>query len=390
MKNLYIFAITILLLFANTSIAQNYAVGHKSITFVDPSRSDRQIDAEIYYPATSEGDNKPFVALSEGQFPALAFGHGFVMAWSAYENIWTNLVPQGFIMIFPRTESGISPSHEQFGKDLSFVLDRMAAENFLQSSFFYNRVAPLKAVMGHSMGGGAAFLAAGLSTNISAILTLAPAETNPSAIAAAGTLTIPGLIISGANDCVTPPAGNTVPMYNAMLSACKTWLSITGGSHCQMADTNLFCGIGEGTCSPSPAISRDAQHTIIDNYIGKWLKNNLKSDCVSGAAFDALIASDNAVTFQKNCLQCEDLAIASFSAKSNLAVPNPFQNEITFDLGNSEVKKVVLYDAIGKEVSSVKGIGKKSISTEKLSKGVYFYKTTEDGKQIGSGKLIKN
>ncbi len=389
MNNLYILVFGILFVCPNVIFAQNYAVGHKSTAYLDPARANRQIDCEIYYPATAAGDNQPFVPTSEGKFPVIVFGHGFVMAWSAYQNIWENLVPQGFILVFPRTEGNIAPSHEQFGKDLAFMVNKMGSENLLTSSFFFDRVAPLKAVMGHSMGGGAAFLAAAQNPDISAILTLAPAETNPSAIAAAGNLTIPALILSGANDCVTAPATNTLPMYEALQSSCKTLVNIIGASHCQMADSNFFCGVGEGTCSPAPTIDRDQQHIVINRYIGKWLKNNLKADCPSGISFDSTIAADNGVTFQKNCLQCEELSTVGFSSKNIFAVPNPFSNGITFELGNRS-GNVKLYDAFGRKILELEVNGNGTVSTENLASGVYFCTISENGKIIGREKLLKN
>ena len=72
------------------SLAQNINVGHTTITFNDPNRSGgfgngggpgRQIQTEIYYPATTSGEN---VAVANGQWPVIVFGHGFAMNWDAY------------------------------------------------------------------------------------------------------------------------------------------------------------------------------------------------------------------------------------------------------------------------------------------------------------------
>jgi predicted dienelactone hydrolase len=97
--------------------AQSFAIGHRNVIYIDPSRNNRQIETEIYYPANIAGDN---VAIAQGQFPVISFGHGFVMVWSAYQNIWSSLVPQGYIVMFPRTEGNTSPSHAEFGRDLVF------------------------------------------------------------------------------------------------------------------------------------------------------------------------------------------------------------------------------------------------------------------------------
>ena len=129
-------------------------------------------------------------------FPVIVFGHGFVMAWSAYDNIWQDLVAQGYIVAFPTTEGGLSPNHLEFGRDLSFVIAKMKTEGANnQQSLFYNHIASTSAVMGHSMGGGSAFLAAENNNNITTIVTFASAVTNPSSVTAAQNINIPAIVI---------------------------------------------------------------------------------------------------------------------------------------------------------------------------------------------------
>ncbi|HEY0090880.1 MAG TPA: hypothetical protein VGB43_00210, partial [Flavobacterium sp.] len=149
----------IILFFITSNALGQYQIGHTTINFVDPSRNDRSIETEVYYPADMAGDDVA-LALLGGQFPVLTFGHGFLMGFAAYENIWTAMVPEGFIMAFPTTEGGLLPSHAEFGLDLNFVGEQLANLGSEPTSIFYNRVSSLNAVMGHSMGGGAAFLAA--------------------------------------------------------------------------------------------------------------------------------------------------------------------------------------------------------------------------------------
>jgi len=160
-----------------TSWAQSFQVGHKQQTFVDASRSNRSITAEIYYPSAAAGDN---VAIASGEFPVLVFGHGFVMVWSAYSPEWNTIVPSGYIMVFPTTETGIFPSHTNFGKDIAYLVGAMKAEGTTASSTFFGAVSNTSAVMGHSMGGGSAFLSVQYDTRITALETLAAANTNTS------------------------------------------------------------------------------------------------------------------------------------------------------------------------------------------------------------------
>ena len=173
-------------------IFAQFSIGHTTVTFNDPARTGgygsgggpgRQIQSEIYYPASLAGENVPVV---NDSFPVIVFGHGFAMSWDAYANIWEHYVPLGYIVVFPRTEGSLipSPSHADFGMDLALVAVKMNNTNLNAQSLFYQRINGNIALMGHSMGGGASMLAAANSSSIQTVIGLAPAETNPSAVAA--------------------------------------------------------------------------------------------------------------------------------------------------------------------------------------------------------------
>ena len=203
--------------------AQNFAVGHTTVTFNDPNRTGgfgsgggtgRQIQTEVYYPANSAGTNTSPVADS---FPVIVFGHGFMMVWSAYQNIWEHLVPKGYVLVFPRTEG--LPSHDEFALDPALCVTAMQGLNADPASLFYQPLTHKTAIMGHSLGGGATMLAAQTNANIETIIGLAPAETSPSAITAASQITVPALVLSGSADGVTPPASHHLPIYQGLNSS---------------------------------------------------------------------------------------------------------------------------------------------------------------------------
>jgi dienelactone hydrolase len=290
---LLFFSIGILNVFAQ------YQVGHTTITFNDPARTGgfgsgggagRQIQTEIYYPATSTGDN---VAVASGQFPVITFGHGFAMSWDAYTNIWQHYVARGFILAFPRTEGGLipGPSHGDFGTDLKQVSDKMLALNSNGSSIFNGKILQKAAIMGHSMGGGASFLAASNNMNIETVIGLAPAETNPSAIAATANVSVSALVFSGSADGVTPPADHHIPIYDGLTGTCKSFVSITGGAHCYYANSNFNCDFGESTSSANISITRAEQQTATYSVLDPWLDFKLKGICQSYGAFLLAIQS---------------------------------------------------------------------------------------------------
>ena len=275
------------------SLAQNLNLGHTTITFNDPNRSGgfgngggpgRQIQTEIYYPAITAGEN---VAVANGQWPVIVFGHGFAMNWDAYSNIWSTLVPYGYIMAFPRTESGLfpSPSHGDFGQDIALVAQKMSDAGQNSNSIFDTKISDYTCAMGHSMGGGAAVLASSQSTIFDCYLGLAPAETNPSAIAAAANLQIPSLILSGSNDGVTPPSQHHLPIFNAIPQECKSFANLIGGGHCYFANSNFNCDFGESTSSTGISLSRSEQQSLMYQQITPWLSYFLGQSCEGYAAF---------------------------------------------------------------------------------------------------------
>ncbi len=290
-----------------TGLFGQHAIGHFQADYIDPDRSNRVIQTEVYYPANTAGNNVP---IASGQYPVIVFGHGFVMAWSAYQNIWEELVPNGYILVFPRTEGNIlSTDHQQFGWDLQFLVGKIQSEGANSSSYLHNGVASNTALMGHSMGGGAAFLAADSlcqngNTNLKTLVGLAPAESTTngvSSINSARSITVPSVVFSGSQDGVTPPADHHIPMYDSLASDCKTLISITGGAHCYFANSNFNCDFGESTSSSGIAISRTEQHEILFDFVEPWLAHTLKSDCQKFSVFQDSLMSSPRVTYSQSC-----------------------------------------------------------------------------------------
>lgn len=285
--------------------AQTYFVGHTSVNFKDASRTGgyainggtvfptgdtgRDIGTEIYYPATITGDNKPF---STGQFPVVVFGHGFAMGWDSYKTLTDSLVKNGYIVALPRTEGSLlpAPSHLDFGKDLAKVADLLLQANSTSGSFFNAKLTGREAIGGHSMGGGATFLSdAFTNSNVICYFTFAAAETNPSAVTAAASITKPHLVFSGTYDCVAPPATHQDLMYNALTtSVCRTKIALTKAYHCAFADNNFNCGFGEGTCITQGGLTSANQQLLVRRYLNPYLDYYLKGICPAWTKFEDL------------------------------------------------------------------------------------------------------
>ncbi len=299
-----------LLLICNCFVQLNaqYQIGHTTITYIDASRSNRAIATEIYYPALTAGNN---TTAASGQFPVIVFGHGFVMAWSAYQNIWEHYTPLGYILVFPKTESALTVDHQNFGWDLQYLVTKIQDEGQLGSSVLFNAVAPETALMGHSMGGGAAFLAADSlssngNTNFKTLIGLAPAESSTngvSSIASAASVTKPSLIFSGSGDGVTPPIDHHIPMYNGLASSCKAFVNILGGGHCYFAQTDFFCDFGETATISGVTITRSQQQQTTYALLDNWLDYYLRDNCAAKDQFMTDIQSMSGIIGQTTCTE---------------------------------------------------------------------------------------
>lgn len=267
--------------FGISHVSAAYVEGRMRVTFRDAARG-KDIPVTIVYPAEMPGGlNAPLVGTSNGTTPdfgVVVIAHGFQLPVSAYTSLASSVAqsPMHFISVLPETASELFPDHAEFGKDIVACVASMQAEAKRQGSFWYGHVRNENVLIGHSMGGGASFLAAKTLCeqkvlNLAALIGLAPAETNPSSTAAAASVTCPALILAGGADCITPLSA-IQPMYNALASSCKTLGVIPGGSHCQFADENTLCQFGEFTCPPT--ISRAAQTVITFTYIQRMLERS--------------------------------------------------------------------------------------------------------------------
>ena len=123
--------------------------------------------------------------------PAVALGHGWLQPVHRYANTMRYLASWGIVVVAPQTERGPLPSHAGMARDLSVAL-RLVAGGKLAGGVI--SVDGRKVgVLGHSIGGGAAVLAAATDPAVKAVVTVTAAETRPSAVAAAGNVLAPGL-----------------------------------------------------------------------------------------------------------------------------------------------------------------------------------------------------
>jgi len=254
-----------------------YAVGSATVTVTRPSGS--TFSARLHYPAQSQGAGTPFEA-SGAPYPGVSFGHGFLQPVDSYTSTLAHLASWGHVVIATTSQGGLFPSHSAFAADLSHCLTWLELQSADPASPYFGGIdAGALGLSGHSMGGGASLLAAAADARVRAVVPLAPANTNPSSIAAAAGVTAPTRIVAGTEDTVVPTGANGAPMYTA-LAGPRQLVQLVGGWHCGFVDSVVLGGIG---CD-SGALTRAAQLALVRRECAQFFRAHLARDPAAIAA----------------------------------------------------------------------------------------------------------
>lgn len=356
-------------LFAINCFSQ-YATGHTTITFYDASRS-RNIPVEIYYPGNIAGDDVSVAGTTE-KFSYVIMSHGFTMSYSLYSNIWEALVPEGYIVVLPKTEGSLFPSHTNYAKDIAFLSTEFRKQGKLITSLFYQRIKNKCAAMGHSMGGGATLLALQYANRINTTITFAAAETSPSAISYCSSIVKPSLLFAGEDDCVTPFEVHQQPMYDNLASACKTLININGANHCQFADYDFACSLGELFCSTG--ITREEQHDVMNTFMLPWLDYFLNGDVSALSTFNTELTTSSAMTYSQSC-SLKDAVVAS-EEKDLLVFPNPASNELHL-ISDENFTHVQVFDMKGNLIQNMQVVENR-INVSAIPAGTYLLRLSSE------------
>jgi hypothetical protein len=229
--------------------------------------------------------------------------------------------------------------------------------------------------MGHSMGGGAAFIAASQDEGPDLLIGLAPAETNPSAIAASSSVIAPTFVFSGEGDNVTPPQDSHIPIYDACTAVCKGFINIIGGAHCYFALSNFFCDFGETTAGSDIQIQRGEQQSITYSLLEPLFQSFLLNDEDAFQIFSDSLSQSSRIN---GSLQCDDnpLELQNKISEDLLLYPSPAGEFIHVELAALEKQSFNVMNFQGQIV--LKGELESGINTlqlQELRTGLYVLVT---------------
>lgn len=397
----------VLCLCATVIHSQTFQVGHMSINFKDPGRTGgyaisggiqmpgtgRDVGTEVYYPANTAGNN---VAVAAGQFPVIVFGHGFVMTYDNYDNIYNDLAARGYIVLLPRTEGNTSPNHGDFGKDLALLASQGLALNTVSTptalTTFNGKITNRSAIGGHSMGGGSSFLGAQNNSTITCLFNMAAAQTNPRSILAAKQVTVPTLILSGQRDCVADTAGNQNQMYDSTASSKKFQVIIKQMTHCDFGNgSSTACVFGESSTGCGNQLANALAFSRYMTYLRPFLDNQLKNDCAAGQLFmDSIQAPSSLRSGRKitGTLACVATGINEALAGKWAVYPNPASDLVTFSAPGTQAWHVLITDNLGRTVAEQMAASGESIDASALQQGLYFI-TISSGTGRDTKKFVK-
>lgn len=242
---------------------------------VQRAGSDETFGARLFVPLPPKGDR----AADDERSAVYAFGHGFLSPVEPYEGTLDHLASWGIAVVAPRSEGGPLPSHERFAGDLLAALDAVALMASADDWPGLPVDATARAVGGHSMGGGAAVLAAAMDPSVRTAATLAAADTRPSAIEAAAAVDVPLLLIAASEDRITPVHRHQRPMFEAAGGLAQLRV-IEGGGHCGFLDQagviDLVCG--------RPSLDAETQRDVARAALAAWIRAEAMDDAAAATA----------------------------------------------------------------------------------------------------------
>jgi dienelactone hydrolase len=205
--------------------------------------------------------------------PAVAFGHDWLQPVARYAALLRHLASWGFVVAAPDSQRGALPSLARFAADLRTALDVCVGVRLGDGRISVD--GRRTALAGHGIGGGAALLAGAETARLAAVVTLAAAQTRPSALDAARRVTAPTLHIAAGRDTVVPPAGHAEPL--AAAAGGPVWLrTLRKAQHSGFLDGRHWSDLLL-TGGPS-ARTRQLTRALVTAFLLRYLTDEDRAD----------------------------------------------------------------------------------------------------------------
>jgi pimeloyl-ACP methyl ester carboxylesterase len=225
----------------------------------------------IYYPATP------------GQYAAIVVVPGYTGYQSSLAWLGPKLASHGFVvMVIDTFTTGDPPDHR--AKQASAALQQVKELNANKRSPMYKKVDTKRlAIMGHSMGGGAALIAARENPQLKAALAYTVWSTDRKF----DTMSVPTMLIACERDVIAPNGVHGNPIYDSLPGGMhKAYVEIKGQTH--------FCPQLPGN------------YPLMGRYTIAWMKRFLDDDAryspfICGAEHQAIASGDKFSAHRSSC-----------------------------------------------------------------------------------------
>lgn len=258
-----------------------FAIGQYKVTFTN---SHGLYGADIYYPADAAGnpDN------ASGPYPIMTFSPGLGAVKEFNTWVGEHVPSHGYIAMVFSVPIPFIDYYNQQKDGLITGLQVLQNEGSNPNSPIYGMVDASKRIIGgHSMGAMGSLAAASETSDLAAVVAMAPTELSTEVLSGISAPTQ----IQGANeDCITRKGGALGSYANLPAGITKQVLIINGGNHVGFNDEGSLAEVaGQLLVDCSATIDiQDHQQRLSRRYMTAWLDYHVKGDA---SAYDYLYGS---------------------------------------------------------------------------------------------------
>ena len=302
------------------------SVGHARARIVDPSRADRTLVVDCWYPAVNSAraltvyELLPGIGVTAaaheeapatpGPHPLLVWSHGRSGTTTTYVMLCEGLAARGYVVVAPEhpgdtlldwltaTAVDDATNEHQRVADAQLVLDRLLGDRDNDLAVVPAVDAAKVAVAGHSYGAFTAFALAAAEADRDRICGAAGLESLTRTIPAQALrqITVPILMVTGAFDDVTPVATDADPAWVTLADHVVHRVDLDHAGHQGCSDVGLYLELIDQV-DDVPEVVRDFVQGMATQVTGRadepWRPTVTLHLCVLAAWLDLVTGRDS-------------------------------------------------------------------------------------------------
>ncbi|MCC7384464.1 MAG: hypothetical protein IT384_21635 [Deltaproteobacteria bacterium] len=242
--------------------------------------------------------------------PLVVIAPGYQIAPAQYLTYAEHLASFGYVACTAAYSVGLVTSHVDAAADLTGAVDELLALGADSTSPFFDRIDSSRiALVGHSLGGKLAVLAAAADARVKAIVGLDPVDAAPFCtqarcpdatdllplaipIAVLGE-TLDATPVIGTQACA-PADGSYATFYDAASSPALE-VTVTGAGHMSFIGSRATCGLTCSACQ-TPTADQDQVLTLARSYLVSFLERHLRGNTAYQTYLTGALATQRYVT----------------------------------------------------------------------------------------------